>query len=103
MQKMDVPPAKEGSWEHMLHEMSTDDKIILSKDLREVPELQHRIPHRAIGVVYDPKMEHLGNYVPTVIPERYDAFLYFDETEGVHPLHMKIRGAREPELYPWNY
>jgi erythromycin esterase len=103
MQKMDMPPAREGSWEHMLHEMSTDDKIILSKDLRDVPELQQRIPHRAIGVVYDPKMEHLGNYVPTLIPERYDAFLYFDETEGVHPLHMKIRGAREPELYPWNY
>ncbi|WP_299985396.1 erythromycin esterase family protein [uncultured Pontibacter sp.] len=103
MQKMDVPAAKEGSWEHMLHEMSTDDKIIFSKDLKEVPELQCRIPHRAIGVVYDPKVEHLGNYVPTLIPDRYDAFLYFDETEGVHPLHMKTRGAREPELYPWNY
>ena len=103
MQKMEVPPAKAESWEHMLHEISTDDKIILSKDLRHVPELQRRIPHRAIGVVYDPKFEQYGNYVPTVIPERYDAFLYFDETEAVHPLHMKIRGAREPELYPWNY
>jgi erythromycin esterase-like protein len=100
---MEVPPAKAESWEHMLHEISTDDKIILSKDLRHVPELQRRIPHRAIGVVYDPKFEQYGNYVPTVIPERYDAFLYFDETEAVHPLHMKIRGAREPELYPWNY
>lgn len=103
MQKMDVPPAQEGSWEHMLHEMSTEDKIILSRDLKEVPELKRHIPHRAIGVVYDPKFEQLGNYVPTIIPERYDAFLYFDETEGVHPLHMKIRGAKEPELYPWNY
>ncbi|MHC2992756.1 protein-L-isoaspartate O-methyltransferase [Pontibacter sp. HJ8] len=103
MQKMDVPPAREGSWEHLLHQMSTDDKIILSKDLRNIPELRHRIPHRAIGVVYDPKFEQFGNYVPTVIPERYDAFLYFDETEGVHPLHMKARGAKEPELYPWNY
>lgn len=103
MQKMDMPPAKEGSWEHMLHNMSTDDKIILSKDLKAIPELQKPIPHRAIGVVYDPKMEHLGNYVPTLIPERYDAFLYFDETEGVHPLHMKVRGGKEPELYPWNY
>ncbi|MDX5420017.1 MAG: erythromycin esterase family protein [Hymenobacteraceae bacterium] len=103
MQKMEVPPAKEGSWEHMLHEMSTDDKIILSRDLIGIPELEQRIPHRAIGVVYDPKMEHMGNYVPTFIQDRYDAFLYFDETEGVHPLHMKVRGAKEPELYPWNY
>ncbi len=103
MQKMDVPPAIKGSWEHMLHELSTDDKIILSKDLKHIPELQKRIGHRAIGVVYDPKYEAFGNYVPTVIHERYDAFIYFDETEAVHPLHMKPRGTQEPELYPWNY
>lgn len=103
MQKMDVPPAVEGSWEEMLHRMSTDDKIILSKDLRELPELQRRIGHRAIGVVYDPKFEAFGNYVPTVIPERYDAFIYFDETEAVHPLRMKTTSGKEPDLYPWNY
>ncbi|AKD01975.1 erythromycin esterase family protein [Pontibacter korlensis] len=103
MQKMDVPPAVEGSWEEMLHNMSTDDKIILSKDLKHLPELQERIGHRAIGVVYDPKYEMFGNYVPTVIPERYDAFIYFDETEAVHPIRMKNRGAKEPDLYPWNY
>jgi len=103
MQKMDVPPAVLGSWEDMLHRMGTDDKIILSKDLRHVPELQKRIGHRAIGVVYDPKFEAYGNYVPSVIPERYDAFIYFDETEAVHPLRMKTRGGKEPDLYPWSY
>ncbi|GAB3820290.1 erythromycin esterase family protein [Pontibacter rugosus] len=103
MQKMDVPPAVEGSWEAMLHNISTDDKIILSSDLRDVPELQKRIGHRAIGVVYDPKIEMFGNYVPTVIPERYDAFIYFEDTEAVHPLRMKNHGGREPDLYPWNY
>ena len=103
MQKMDVPPAVKGSWEEMLHSMSTDDKIILSKDLRDVPEVHRRIGHRAIGVVYDPKFEAFGNYVPTLIPERYDAFMYFEETEAVHPLHMKTTGSTEPDLYPWNY
>ncbi|WP_242916704.1 erythromycin esterase family protein [Pontibacter liquoris] len=103
MQKMEVPPATKGSWESMLHEISTEDKIILIKHLREAPALQHRIGHRAIGVVYDPKFEQFGNYVPSIIPERYDAFVYFDETEAVHPLHMKTRGGKEPELYPWNY
>ncbi len=103
MQKMDVPPAAEGSWEDMLHSMGTDDKIILSRDLRDVRALQKPIGHRAIGVVYDQKFEAYGNYVPTIIPERYDAFLYFDETDAVHPLRMKSRGAKEPDLYPWNY
>ncbi|TPE43481.1 erythromycin esterase family protein [Pontibacter mangrovi] len=103
MQKMEVPPATGGSWEDLLHKINTDDKIILSKDLKNVPEVQDFIGHRAIGVVYDPKYEMLGNYVPTLIPERYDAFLYFDETEAVHPIRMKSRGAKEPDLYPWNY
>ncbi|MHA6248885.1 erythromycin esterase family protein [Pontibacter sp. CAU 1760] len=103
MQKMDVPPAIPGSWEDMLHNMDTNDKIILSKDLREVPELRKRIGHRAIGVVYDAKYEALGNYVPSHITQRYDAFLYFDETEAVHPLRMKTKGGKEPDLYPWNY
>ncbi|OKL39860.1 erythromycin esterase family protein [Pontibacter flavimaris] len=103
MQKMDVPPAASGSWEEFLHKVSTDDKIILSKDLKQVPEVQDYIGHRAIGVVYDPKYEMFGNYVPTIIPERYDAFLYFEETEAVHPIRMKSRGAKEPDLYPWNY
>ncbi|WP_276499296.1 erythromycin esterase family protein [Pontibacter litorisediminis] len=103
MQKMDVPPARNGSWEEFLHNVSTDDKIILSKDLKHVPEVQDYMGHRAIGVVYDPKYEMFGNYVPTVIPERYDAFIYFEETEAVHPLRMKNRGAKEPDLYPWNY
>ncbi|WP_114783149.1 erythromycin esterase family protein [Botryobacter ruber] len=103
MQKIDVPEAVPGSWEEILHRISDEDKLILSRDLWEVPELKKRIGHRAIGVVYDPKFEQFGNYVPTIIPGRYDAFIYFDETEAVHPLHMKIRGAQEPELYPWNY
>ena len=38
----------------------------------------------AIGVVYHPQQE-AGNYVPTVLTERYDAFLYLDETRALHP------------------
>ncbi|MCJ8164404.1 erythromycin esterase family protein [Pontibacter sp. E15-1] len=103
MQKMEVPPAVEGSWEDMLHRMDDEDKIILAKDLRDVPALQKPIGHRAIGVVYDRRYEAFGNYVPTLIPDRYDAFLYFDETEAVHPLRMKTRNGKEPDLYPWNF
>jgi len=38
---------------------------------------------------------------PSVLPRRYDAFLYFDETEALHPLHFRWRREREvPETYP---
>lgn len=44
------------------------------------------IGHRAIGVVYRPEYEQYGNYVPSIIPDRYDAFLHFDHTQALHPL-----------------
>jgi len=57
--------------------------------------------HRAIGVVYDPEYEAFSNYVPSVLPRRYDAFLYLDETEALHPLHLVPRPEREPpETFP---
>jgi hypothetical protein len=52
-------------------------------------------------VVYRPEYE-FGNYVPTVLPRRYDAFLYLDRTEALHPLHeVQPREEGEvPETYP---
>jgi erythromycin esterase-like protein len=57
--------------------------------------------HRAIGVVYHPEFEHYGNYVPTVLPRRYDAFMYLEESRALHPLHMPVRHTGEvAETYP---
>jgi erythromycin esterase-like protein len=100
MQKMTVPPAVAGSWEHILHELSPADKIILSKDIREEKGLKRPVGHRAIGVVYDPKTEHLGNYVPSVIPKRYDAFVYLEGTEALHPIPIPLSANEPPDLYP---
>jgi hypothetical protein len=36
-----------------------------------------------------------------VLPLRYDAFMYLDRTEALHPLHITPEAA-PPELYPWN-
>jgi erythromycin esterase-like protein len=52
--------------------------------------------HRTIGVVYEPARE-LGNYVPTRMGDRYDALLWFEQTEALHPLHHESRPI-EPEL-----
>jgi erythromycin esterase-like protein len=100
MEVMDVPPAKPGSWEHALHLMGAEDRLLLfrppvdASDALAVPRGQ-----RAIGVVYNPEFEW-GNYVPTVLPLRYDAFLYLDQTRALHPLHVQPQ-AGPPELYPW--
>jgi erythromycin esterase-like protein len=99
MKKMQVPPATSGSWEQMLHELSAANKIILSKDIQDNKALKKAIGHRAIGVVYDPRLEHLGNYVPSTIPKRYDAFLYIDQTQALHPIDIPVKNE-PPDYYP---
>jgi erythromycin esterase-like protein len=82
---MNLPKARNGSWEHMLHQISPADKIILSSELGQLESLKNPIGHRAIGVVYDPSNER-GNYVPSIIPKRYDAFIYIDKTRALRPI-----------------
>lgn len=60
-----------------------------------------KIGHRAIGVVYDPHYEHYGNYVPSNMPERYDAFIYLEETNPLHALHLEPGGNQIPETFPF--
>ncbi|MCC2546373.1 erythromycin esterase family protein [Hymenobacter sp. BT175] len=100
IKRMPVPEAKEGSWEDLLHATGATNKLILSKDLREVPFFKRRLGHRAIGVVYNPRVERFGNYVPSVIPQRYDAFIYLDKTTALHPLETPVKGNEPPDLYP---
>jgi erythromycin esterase-like protein len=85
----------------VLHRVGPDNKLLLLAGADQTRELLLQRGHRAIGVVYHPEYEQYGNYVPTVLPRRYDAFLYFDETEALHPLHVPVRADAEvPETYP---
>jgi erythromycin esterase-like protein len=103
MQEMEVPSGRKGSWESKLHNISTENKLILSRDLRSDPDAYKWIGHRAIGVVYHPEYEAFGNYVPSEIHKRYDAFLFIDETRALHPLHIHPDVHEAPDLYPWNF
>lgn len=85
-QRMDLPPAAEGSWEDILHRVTPGDKILVLGATAQTPELLAERGHRAVGVVYRPQAERYGNYIPTVLPRRYDAFIYSDQTQALHPL-----------------
>lgn len=103
MERMRVPEAQRGSLEDVLHRGGPRDMLLLfdGSDDGGVPGLDEPIDHRAIGVVYDPRAERWGNYVPTIVPRRYDAFLFIDETRALDPLHMPVRVDGElPETYP---
>lgn len=99
---MNVPPAVKGSWEQILHSIGREkNKLLMLNKLKEEDRLQIPIGHRAIGVVYRPENEHYGNYVPSILPARYDAFIFIDETKALNPLHISPDGHQIPETYPF--
>lgn len=91
LERMAVPPARRGSWEDAMHRAGSHNQILTFND--ENRKLFHDpLGHRAIGVVYRPQYEQYGNYVPSIMSERYDAFIYIDETEALHPLsHSTVK------------
>lgn len=102
VQTMVMPEARAGSWEYLLHKASAQDKLLLMNEFTGNDILmENHIGHRAVGVVYHPKYEQYGNYVPTILPLRYDAFIYLDETNALHPIHMQPDGRQMPETYPF--
>ncbi|MER2106279.1 MAG: erythromycin esterase family protein [Solibacillus sp.] len=82
-----VPPAKRSKWEGQLHTASPEDKVLLFTDENRAL-FNDWIGHRAIGVVYDPAFEAYGNYVPSRVGSRYDAFIYIDQTNALHPFQQ---------------
>ncbi|MGC7100787.1 erythromycin esterase family protein [Amycolatopsis lurida] len=91
MRELPVPPARAGSLEDVLHR-TAPGRALFPFPQAERPELlTTELPHRAIGVVYHPERERWGNYVPTVVGDRYDAFLWFDESRALHPLTPPTR------------
>ncbi|MEA2554523.1 MAG: erythromycin esterase [Fimbriimonadaceae bacterium] len=104
MEQMPVPRAREGSWEDILHAAQPSDQLMIMEDFRDIDGLKAPYGHRAIGVVYDPNMERYGNYVPTYITGRYDAFMFLQKTQALHPLHVSEDFSGDlPDTYPWGY
>ncbi|HKG69064.1 MAG TPA: erythromycin esterase family protein [Segetibacter sp.] len=101
MQHMIVPDALKNSWENILHKTGKRNLLIFMDSLKHSFLAKERIGHRAIGVVYRPQNERYGNYVPSVLPSRYDAFIYIDKTTALHPLHITPHGHQTPETYPF--
>jgi erythromycin esterase len=103
MQTMVVPPAHEGTWEAVLHEAGNGRDLLLLFDGTDdggVPGLDRVIGHRAIGVVYRPEQEQFGNWVPTIVPRRYDAFIHVDETRALEAIRVAHVDVEEMETFP---
>lgn len=103
MRNMNVPKAIEGSWEHLLHQTGKGNQLLFLDELKGNELFNTAIGHRAIGVVYHPNFEKIGNYVPSILPNRYDAFIHIDTSEGVHAMDVYVDKSQLPETYPWAF
>jgi erythromycin esterase len=107
MERMQVPSAIDGSWDSFLHSLDDNgagpNKLLTFNDIDKMKasSLFESKGQRAIGVVYNPSYEKYGNYVETILPIRYDAFMFIDETHALNPLHMPVSPDKElPETFP---
>lgn len=80
---MTIPPAQKNSLEHLLKQQGIPQFYLIFEP-QDPP--QHLIGNRAIGVVYRPQNDP-AQYVPSLVPKRYDALFYFYNTTPLHVVH----------------
>lgn len=98
VRNMAVPPARAGSVEDLIHAaVPHEDSLFLFSGDRQTWS-SDVLGHRAIGVVYRSGVERHGNYVPTILDRRYDAFVHCDRTSALAPLHDVGTVREEPVI-----
>jgi erythromycin esterase-like protein len=101
---VNMPKARKNSWEYLLNESLNSDAVYIPlNEMKKNNLLNQPILHRAVGVVYNPENEKYGNYVPSIIPMRYDAFIYFKNTSPLHAIDSAIDEHQIPETYPFGF
>ncbi len=86
MEKMRVPEARSNSIEDIFEQTGLESFFLLFDDTDRTHEKFMEVRgNRAIGVVYNPRQDQ-HQYVATIVPLRYDAVLFFRETEALTPI-----------------
>ncbi len=83
---MTVPEAIPGSYEEQIQQAGIPKVLLMFDNPDDHEPLLEPRGNRAIGVVYQPEQDAQQNYVETVMPVRYDAFMFFEETGALDPL-----------------
>lgn len=99
---MRVPQGIPGSYDNIFHQAGLDRFLLLLEPLRETKDsagFDEYRGQRAIGVVYHPEYER-GNYVPTILAGRYDAYIHIDRTRAVKPLNLHV--SDQASVPRWN-
>ena len=103
MQTKSIVPSREDSYERVFHDAGVVRCLLPlracdSGSSRE--KLSQARLERAIGVIYRPETERASHYFQAVLPEQFDEWIWFDETEAVQPIEThELEGM--PDTYPF--
>lgn len=67
---------------------------------RLVDQIDEPRLERFIGVIYRPETERASHYVPAVLPEQFDGYIWLEVTEAVEPLPA-VELEAMPATYPF--
>jgi len=103
METKDIRPPRTDSYEALCHDVDLErflwdfqkDRSGPFYQLLSTPRLE-----RYIGVIYRPETERASHYSPAILPDQYDAFVWFDKTQAITPLPT-LTNATEDETYPF--
>lgn len=103
MEVKTVLPARPDSYERVFRQTGiarslTDFRSPGNADARDL--LAHPRLERAIGVVYRPQTELYSHYFEAVLPDQFDAYVWFEETRAVSAL-ASGRPDGVPDTYPF--
>ncbi|MCK1711460.1 MULTISPECIES: protein-L-isoaspartate(D-aspartate) O-methyltransferase [unclassified Bradyrhizobium] len=103
METKRINPSRPDSYERLAHD-SRRDRFLLDvrAGVHESLRAQLLEPRleRFIGVIYRPETEHWSHYSACVLPQQFDAYVWFDETTAVTPLPTRIREGAD-DTYPF--
>lgn len=85
MKEMTIPPAVSNSIEHKLNKIDLDSFYLLFDEEDRKEKNLKVMGNRAVGVVYNPRGDK-RQFVPTIVPMRYDALFFFKETTALRVL-----------------
>jgi len=98
-----VNPSRRDSYERLFHD-SGQGRFLLDLSPGRHEALRRALTEsrleRFIGVIYRPDTELWSHYSQAVLPEQFDAYLWFDETKAVTPLGPEHHRGM-PETYPF--
>ena len=102
MERMRVRPARSDSYERLCHDSGVPAFMLSLREGRDSlrDELADPRLERAIGVVYRPETELQSHYFQAILPAQFDEYIWFDETEAVHPLSVGVPLGTKDSAHP---